>query len=288
MPAKFFGQFLLERGKILKEEFLDALNFQKSSSVKLGTMALNAGYLTADQVERIHQEQQHTDKLFGEIAIQLKYLTPEQVQELLIMQKNESISFGDAVVQKGYLTLHELEAEISAYKHTQEEVTKRIYRAVTQLKNSKITEVFLDLTIKLLRRFADLEMQVVETHNDPQRITPHLWNISQEFFGDISGTYLLSLSDSLLLRIASGVADEKLSKIDDFAKDGVKEFVNILVGNSVSKLSHEGVRLNLKPPAISFTSSDVHINTKNTETISMDLGATDCNLQMSLVYSTRT
>ena len=285
MSVKFFGQFLLERGKILKQELLDALEFQKSINVKLGTIALDAGYLSADQVERINLDQQRTDKLFGEIAIELNYLTPEQLEELLVIQKSERISFGDSLVQKGYLSLHDLEEELRAFKKHNEEVTEQAYKAVLQAKSPKIPEVFLDTSIKLLRRIADMNTEIIESHSDPGRIAPYLWNLCQEFYGDLSGMFILSLNDHSLLKISSEMSDENLKTVDEFAKDGAKEFVNILVGNSVSKLGQEGYKINLKPPALFTSIGNLHIETTNAQTISIKLASMDHELQICLIYN---
>jgi hypothetical protein len=55
----------------------------------IGTLAMIKGYLRHDQVLKILQIQQKSDKLFGEIAVGLRLLTPEQVDELLLMQQEK-------------------------------------------------------------------------------------------------------------------------------------------------------------------------------------------------------
>ena len=285
MTVKFFGQFLLERGKILKEELLDALGFQKTVNVKLGTIALDAGYLTADQIMKIHQEQQRTDKLFGEIAIEMNFLSPEQLEELLIIQKNERISLGDALLEKGYLSLHRLEEELREYKKSQEGMVEAAYSLLKQATSHQIPEIFLDLTIKLLRRLADLDVKVIDSHDEPERVAPHIWNVCQQFKGDSCGIYILSLTDRPLLKIASGIAEETLTQIDNFTKDGVQEFVNMLVGNSAAKLSQDGIKINLQPPEIHTSLSSININFPKSFTVSVKLATTRYEMQMSIIYT---
>ena len=241
MSGKFFGQFLLEKGKILKEELLDALEFQKNINVKLGTIALDSGYLNSAQIEKIHQEQHRTDKLFGEIAIELNYLTSEQLEELLTIQKNERISFGDALMQKGYISLQELESELKLFKEKYPDSTEEVKKTLS--KAPKLSEIFVDTTIKLLRRLGDLSTDIVEYHEDSKRIAPYLWNVYQEFYGDLSGILILSVNEPAFLKIASTIADEKFIKIDDFAKDGMKEFINVVLGNTITKLSGKDINV---------------------------------------------
>ena len=54
MYAQFFGNFLLNEGVINSEQLLEILKTQTDVKVKLGTLAMAAGYMTASEVERIH------------------------------------------------------------------------------------------------------------------------------------------------------------------------------------------------------------------------------------------
>lgn len=285
MSVKFFGQFLLERGRILKEELMDALDFQKSVNVKLGTLALDAGYLKAEQIEGIHSEQQQTDKMFGEIALEQNLLSPEQLEELLVIQKNERITLGEALVQKGYLTLGDLEVELNAYKEEQKGYTVQARQAIENLKGAQIADTFLDVTAKLLLRLVDMEVQPIESHNDKERIAPFMWNVYQQFFGDTDGTYIISLSDEPFLKIASQVAHEKIWEVNDFAKDSVMEFANIVVGNTASKLSQEDIKVDLKPSKVVTSLGNIEIPENADQTIAVSLASQSYSLQVSVVYS---
>ena len=290
MSVKFFGQFLLERGKIIREELLDALKFQKEVNVKLGTIALDAGYLSAAQVEEIQERQQQGDQLFGEVAVKLKYLAQDQVDELLLIQKNERISLGESLLQKRYLSMSDLERELAEYKKAQEGVTEKALAAVKESKDSIIPANFLDLTIKLFRRLVDIEVQVIESHNDADRIAPHLWNIYQCFDGDTKGLYVMSVPEPIFLQVASHVAQEKIWEVDNFAKDAAQEFVNVVVGNSIAKLSQEGMKFSLEPPKIFTSLGRIEISPESTETVVVKLGSNELqdpehSVQIAILYS---
>lgn len=291
MPLKFFGQFLLERGKILREELLDALEFQQQTNLKLGNIALETGYLTKEQVENIHQDQQRTDKMFGEIAVNLKYLNSKQVEELLQIQKNARITLGEALVQKGYLSLATLEQELAEFKKLQEGVVEKVYLAVRKSPTPVIPEIFLDLTIKLFRRMVDVDLEVTDSHRDVTKIAPYLWNIYQRFSGDCSGLCVVSLTETIFLKTASHIAQEKIWEIDDLAKDGVREFVNIVVGNSAAKLSHDhGIQISLHPPKFFTSLGTIEIPADISETVALKLGCPeyelqDYNVQIAVLYS---
>ena len=75
MFTQFFGNFLLKKGVIDAEQLLTILQNQNNVKIKLGTLAMCEGYMTASEVEKIHILQTHVDKKFGELAIEEGYLT---------------------------------------------------------------------------------------------------------------------------------------------------------------------------------------------------------------------
>ncbi len=84
--------------------FLDALQEQSKVHLKLGTLAIHEGYMTAGEVYNIIIMQTHQDKKFGELAIEEGYLTEEQVNALLEAQKPDYLLLGKALIEKGILT----------------------------------------------------------------------------------------------------------------------------------------------------------------------------------------
>ncbi len=67
----------------------------------IGTLAIVKGYLRHDQVLKILQIQQRSDKRFGEIAVGLRLLKPEQVDELLrLQQEKRSVTSSEIAMAK--------------------------------------------------------------------------------------------------------------------------------------------------------------------------------------------
>ena len=66
MSARFFGQYLLEKGRITSQQLLTALEFQKSISLPIGTLAMERGWLTAAQINEIIAQQKRKTLRFGE------------------------------------------------------------------------------------------------------------------------------------------------------------------------------------------------------------------------------
>ena len=109
MYAQFFGNYLLSHGVVTREQLLETMHRKSSTKIKLGTLAIHAGYMTANEVDRIVILQTHEDKRFGELAIHEGYLTEEEVTKLLAEQKPDFLLLGQALVDEGLINNHQLQ-----------------------------------------------------------------------------------------------------------------------------------------------------------------------------------
>jgi hypothetical protein len=53
MYAQFFGTFLLSHNVVTKDQLLSALGKKSSQHMKLGTLAIMKGYMTANEVDNV-------------------------------------------------------------------------------------------------------------------------------------------------------------------------------------------------------------------------------------------
>jgi len=81
-----FGIYLVRRGLISADDYVNAREVQLNAHRKLGELALSSLKLTMRQVMAILEAQVDCPKPFGELAIELGYLTQSDVLELLGMQ----------------------------------------------------------------------------------------------------------------------------------------------------------------------------------------------------------
>ena len=68
MYTQFFGNYLLSKGYITKEQLFAAMKKKSNKHVKLGTLAIHSGLMTASEVDNVIIEQTHQDKKFGELT----------------------------------------------------------------------------------------------------------------------------------------------------------------------------------------------------------------------------
>ena len=69
MYAQFFGTFLLSHNVVTKDQLLSALGKKSSQHMKLGTLAIMKGYMTANEVDNVIISQTHNDCRFGDLAV---------------------------------------------------------------------------------------------------------------------------------------------------------------------------------------------------------------------------
>ena len=84
MYAQFFGNYLLSKRAVTAEQVIQAMEEQHIRHLKVGTLAIHAGYMSTSQVDDILMRQsQNQGKRFGELAIEAGYLNKEQLESPL-------------------------------------------------------------------------------------------------------------------------------------------------------------------------------------------------------------
>jgi CheY-specific phosphatase CheX len=284
MSAKFFGQFLLEKGRITSQQLVDALEYQKAVNPPIGALALEHGMLTANQVYAV-LKQLKNDKQFGELAVAMGMLSAAQVNELKQMQSSHKILLGEALIAKGYISVEALERELKEYKKAEERTFAQIDASFNEIANKHIVRTFTDLMVMMFTDFGgqqDIKVEQCETGKEKLRL--FRWVISQKIAGeDVEFNCLLSVPPKLLLQMASTMLDQTVSTADDLALDATKEFVNIANGNACAKLSEDGVNLTMQPPEVYETTMKPYPFNKN-EVVCVHLASPEAKLEVAFEF----
>lgn len=256
MSAKFFGQYLLEKGRITSQQLVDALEYQKSITAPIGALALDQGLLTVDQIKLILGRQLKSEKRFGELAVSLGLLTQARVDELLQTQSSHKLLLGEALMVKGYISVETLERELKEYKKEEDKLSTQLNATFNTIGNKQIVKTFTDLMVMMFNNFGQQDIKVEQCEMGKENIRLFRWVISQKIAGEnVEFNCLLSVPPKLLLQMASTMLDENISTADELALDATKEFVNIANGNACAKLSENGVALTMLPPEVYETTT---------------------------------
>lgn len=263
MFGVYFGKYLEGKGIISNEQYNDIISDSKNAKVKMGLLAVEAGYMTEDQAEQVNNLQQMQDRRFGDIAVEKGYLTEEQVGSLLKKQGDEYLLFVQALVEKGILSLEQIQKEINAYKKSGR-FTALDIEAIKSGDIDKIVPVFVKencippiikdyiaLTARNMVRFIDrhFRLEKVEKLNE----YTSTFVAAQELNGDHKIFSGFCGDGEGIKLIAEAYAKEEFETVDMDVLDAACEFLNCNNGLYASKLSYEDVDLDMLPPVMKDT-----------------------------------
>jgi len=285
MNAKFFGQYLLEKGKITAQQLVDAVESQKSVHTPLGALAIEKEILAAGQVQKIHDEQRRTDRRFGELAVSMGFITHPQLIELIEVQASRKVLLGEVLVSKGFVDLEELEKELRTYQQEQERISAEVSAFFNQVLHRDIVENFTDLTMKMFTRFVNQTMKIELCEMGKDKVKLYDWTVAQKIQGDgVEFTSLLCVPTDFLLQMASSMLNQPITKENEVVIDAAKEFMNITNGNSCAKLSGYGLSLRMTPPEVYETARNPYPAGKANEAVCVHLISPDTSLDIAFEF----
>lgn len=250
MSAKFFGQFLLERGAITGAQLVAAVAIQESTNVLLGTRAIDAGFMTVAQVEEINLLQRSVDRRFGELAVEKRFLTEEQLKDLLSRQKEQRLMLGEALIKTGAIDHARLGAELAAFKKESTATPGTIAELYDGLPDAAALEVIADVTCKMFLRILHQQVRPGNRYGENGRIAGADFTIHQRIKGDVNALVGLNVSTSLLRVIGGKMLGVDHAELDGDTLDGAGEFLNVVCGNICARLSGTGRKVDLAPPEV--------------------------------------
>jgi hypothetical protein len=267
MFSQFFGNYLRKRGCITLEQMREVLSLQDSVRVKLGVLAIDAGYMNAAQVEEVHNRQSKIDKRFGEIAIDMGILDEEKLSLLLGQQNKRHLFISQALIDKGIMTFETFESYLEDYKKESglsakefEALKTNDIDAVTQalvhlpeLGDAKMYVDYFALFVRNLVRFIDDHILLEQARKIYVEEFDCL--IHQEIEGRYKFFTGVAGAESAMAEFASRFAKMAVSGMDEVARDSLGEFMNVHNGLFLSKLSNEWVELELLPPEFKHSGS---------------------------------
>ena len=263
MYAQFFGNYLLTRDIVTKEQLITALQKKDSQHMKLGTLAIHAGYMTANEVDRIVILQTHLDKRFGEIAIHEGYLTESQVAELLKKQKPDFLRLGQVLLEDGILDNNQLQEAIINYQ-SESEFDDFIYSDETREIISHLLENFFVATERPLTRYELAYFQLLFNNlvrfigDDFTPVAPYRakeyptsYCVSQGVYGKFTMRIYLDMGEKTAVEFACRYAREIFPEFDEYVQAALEDFLNLHNGLFTVNLSNDySVELQLTPPGV--------------------------------------
>ncbi len=259
MFTQFFGNYLLHQQLVSSEHLSEVLQTMKTTRLKLGVLAINAGLMTAEQVEKAHNEQQRVDKRIGDVMVDMGFLTKDQVESLFQTQPAGHLLLGQALVDNGYMTNTQFEQALNSYKQENsisendfndgsDEAAARLVKHFYNFSggtNSAYMTSYVSLLFKNLIRFIGDDF----TPMDAKPVTGEVSNcVVQRIEGGLSAVTIIDADTSAMIEFASRFAKEELTADDEYTQACVSEFINLHNGLFAVNMSNDnGIELKLEP-----------------------------------------
>lgn len=256
MFDQIFGNYLVETGKITKDQFAEVLAYESTVRVKLGLIAVAEKLMTEKQADEINQLQAIMDKRFGDIAVEKGYLTNDQVENLLKKQGNIYMIFVQTLIDKSLMNLEEIDKSLEAYQekmgftHSDMDalVSGDVDRTVKLFlpTEEELVEKHCAIAIRTFLRIIDSNAYVSKAYMTDSLKVDNL--AMQALKGDHSIIAAFAGLDDALLPAASSFAKEEFDAVDLDALDAMGEFTNCINGLFAVDMGNEGVDLDMLPP----------------------------------------
>lgn len=261
MFTQFFGNYLLNQKLVTPEQLVIALQEKNNTRMKLGVLAINAGYMTASQVERVHELQSTMDKRIGDIAVELGYMTEDQVMELLHSQPLGYLLLGQTLVDKGFLSNTDFENAINSYKQkyslTDDEISANSSNKVEELisslydfnktSNPALYEEFVSLLLNNLVRFVGDDFTPLQPETSINSTS--FKETSQNIEGSFNAFTNIFADELTLIDFASRYSGEEILQLNEYVEASAQDFVNLHNGLfTVNVSNNQGIELKLTPP----------------------------------------
>ena len=261
MYTQFFGNYLLSKNYVNKDQLFSAIQQLSSQHMKLGTLAIHAGLMTASEVDSVVVEQTHQDKRFGELAVTMGYLTEQQVNDLLNSQSPDYLLLGQILVDDNVLTNSDLENIIADYRLSNEilDLDIKIDDQATFTKlfdnlifNSNETfsaygRMYMELLFNNFVRFVGEDFTPFPA--DICKEFPTECCVAQEVFGDYSITTYMTMDTDTAIEFASRYVGDSFDEYDEYVKASLEDFLNLHNGLFIVNCSNsDSLELSISAP----------------------------------------
>lgn len=263
MYTQFFGNFLLNKGVVSPTQLLEAMNEKSSARIKIGTLAMHAGLMTANEVDNIVIMQTHQDKRFGELAVSEGYLSKEQLDSLLNEQIPEYLLLGQILIEKGYLSNTDFENLIIDYQSENELMQLEDRSAIGDnishlMKNfcrtlddasAEYAHSYLELFFNNLIRFIGDDFMPMSPFLCPEY--PAVYAVTQHIEGKVEITSTMDMDEQTAIGFASRYVSDTFHSFDEYVKASIEDFINLHNGLYIVNVSNESaMELHLTPPTV--------------------------------------
>ncbi len=256
MGIQFFGEFLIERWVITRDQLLEAVELQEYRNTRFGDMAVEKGFITQQQAKQVNERQRVEDLRFGDLAVQMGFMTKDQVRSILTMQKNNHLFLGESLLELGHITDDILERELEFFEEEQKKLADSNVPVPEGIDGSHVVSACMDLTRKMFLRVGGMIIKLGDGHLLPKNDNGNVEQssdlhvlVSVPIVSGVPVRYILGVSSDIAVQLASNIIGQDATRESEaLVEDAVREFCNMVCGNVAARLAKQGFDVDIAPP----------------------------------------
>jgi CheY-specific phosphatase CheX len=247
MGIKFFGQFLIEKNLITKENLQEAVTLSRRSNLLFGETAQSMGLITPADVDRVEAAQRKENLNFGDLCVKMGLLTKEQMKQVAEEQKKKRLRLGDALVKLNFITAEDLPRLLDEYDADQAPYYTPKEPPKLPIPNEDLWELYAEHTYTMFTRVIKLACKA-DQRSVVEGIDPNDTVVAVRMTGDAPCLFVLSVSANIRDAIAKAMLREEdlSSEPKEVLVDAVREFVNVICGTIAPQIAEMGKNIDYK------------------------------------------
>jgi CheY-specific phosphatase CheX len=260
MLNRLFGNYLVEKQKLSKEQLDSLLPVDKNLKAEVETIAVITKIIPPSAVQDILSQLDSSSERFGDKAIEEGYLTDEKLDEILTYQLNGFMKFVQSLLNKEILTLNQINPLLNDFQSAggfnNAQMNSLIRDDLEQCVNIFVplrSEAIRNLTVTLIqsiRRLIDRDMYLEKAYTARSLQLDRY--ACQMIIGDMRIKVYMSAPDNGLLGIANYFTGDKYETVTEDALDNVGEFINCVNGLFATNLSYDDISVDMNSPEYSL------------------------------------
>lgn len=247
MGSKFFGEFLIEKKVVTKEQLLKAVALARKANLLFGETARTMGLISHVDVERVHAAQRKEDLNFGDLCVKMGLLTMEEMKRVAEVQKKNRLHMGDALVTLNYIKAEDLPKLLAEYDVDQAPYYEPKALPSPTVPNEDLWVLYADHAYNMFTRVIGLPFKP-DQRSVVDGIDSNDTVVAMRMTGDAPCWFVLSVSANIRDVIARTMMREEdiSSEPREVLVDAVREFVNVICGSIASKVTQMGRKIDYK------------------------------------------
>lgn len=254
MYNQFFGNYLFSNGYVTKEQLLSILSRQSKTMMRVPTLALYSGFMSAPEIEHVIELQKDEGKKFSEIAITYGYLSHEQVVELLENKAPDFLLLGQLLVEDKVLTYEDFENILIDYR-SQTEFLDLELNEDNHNDFHRLIEDFSILSETAIPDFGKSYLELLYSNfvryigDDFTSLPPSIctefateYCVSQMIDGGYVANTYLNMDEATAIAFAERYANDSFSEADEYVLAAIEDVLNLHNGVFIVNASNNNLK----------------------------------------------